>query len=385
MKKFTYILNQYTPDEASHFYHVLHLLEQMARHNVSIALIIEKGKTAPSLSVDNIEVHLQKSTSPLFRFFELVGLLRHLSARGYDRIFVRISTFAALAGVTASIGTGASVFYWNSGTTIEHDRAQPFSWKKAMWYLKSRIPFLLTKSLVQRFVTGPESMGKYYIENAGVDPRKICILYNDIDVARFSPCSTHEKQELRRTHGVDENAQIILFVHRLSPVKRTLFYLPYLLDQLYGENERNLNVKIFILGGGDDAVPLAESLRHKWYAQHVKMAGKVPNRVIQELYQLSDIFINPTYEEGFPRVLLEAMASGLPVVTTDAGGIGDILGPVQLQFMVSKDDREGFYKKLDLLLRSPELARELAEENLITVGRFSTESVARMYVEKIFG
>jgi glycosyltransferase involved in cell wall biosynthesis len=102
------------------------------------------------------------------------------------------------------------------------------------------------------------------------------------------------------------------------------------------------------------------------------------------MYRIADVFIHPTYNEGFPRVILEAMAAGLPIVTTDAGGTAELLGPRQQQFVVKRADRVAFAGKLAELLASPELWPVLGTENLKAVERFSTENVARMYEEVLF-
>ena len=115
------------------------------------------------------------------------------------------------------------------------------------------------------------------------------------------------------------------------------------------------------------------------------MLGDVPGHDLPALYGAADLFIHPSYAEGFPRVILEALAAGLPLVTSDAGGTSELLGPLQQQFVISRDDADGFATAEIRLLENPELRRELAAENEQTVRRFDTPVVAAMYQRALFG
>jgi glycosyltransferase involved in cell wall biosynthesis len=78
------------------------------------------------------------------------------------------------------------------------------------------------------------------------------------------------------------------------------------------------------------------------------------------------------------------MACGLPIVTTDAGGIQDILPPEQKPFMVDRNNREEFSKALIKLSKDTPLLNNLRQINREWVQRYSTENVAVMYLDVLF-
>jgi glycosyltransferase involved in cell wall biosynthesis len=225
-------------------------------------------------------------------------------------------------------------------------------------------------------------MKDYYIENYNIKPSKILILYNDIDLQRFNSCNEEKKDQLKLSLGISVSKKTILFVHRLSPVRKSLYYLPYVLERFYEKNYTEFET--VIIGEGSELEKLRQLVSSANLNDKVKILGGKPNNIIQQYYNIADIFINPTYTEGFPRVLIEAMAAGLPIVTTDAGGIKDIIDEKQRQLMVDRNDRDAFAEKLKELAGNNNLRQELSKENLDRVRRYSTQNVAQMYVNSIF-
>ena len=383
MKKLIYILNQYSNKEGSHFFHVLKLLEEIAKNGVEITLVIEKAKDIPAFDIPNIKVITQKEKG-IKRSIELFNILKDLNKQGYKKTFVRISQNGALPAILVSKIYGGEVYYWQSGMGHILDKQKPFNLEKIKWYLKSKIPFELVKTFVDYFVTGPESMLDYYEKVVGVKKDKLICLYNDIDINRFKLVNESQKQKIKKELDIDKDKKIILFVKRMSKIKGVMFYSPFIIEQ----NQKLLRDKNYIcyyLGDGTEKILLERKIKDKNLTDIVKILGNKPNKDIQKFYQIADIFINPTLEEGFPRVLIEAMASGLPIVTTNAGGIRDILGEKQKKFMVDIKDREEFALKLKALIENEKMQRELSQENIERVKRYSTEKVAKMYIKKIFG
>ncbi len=377
-KKLIYILNHYSKDSTQHFFHVINLLKEIASQGADIVLVIEKCDGVPDIYHPGIRVIAQQKHQPLLRALELRSILSKLSGQGFKKVFIRISAPAALIAKTIP---GMEVYFWQSGTVNEFNKSLPWGKIRLKNYFSSELPFSLVLKTVDWFVTGPESMGTYYHKVFNVPVSKIKILYNDIDVSRFQVLSASEKLTQKEALSIPADHRVILFVHRLSPVRKTLYYMPFILERFLKEDSGQTT--IILIGDGSERAELSAGVK-SLNSDRVLMLGSMPNQEIQKYYAIADIFINPTHAEGFPRVLIEAMACGLPLVTTDAGGIRDILPPEQLPFMVDKNDREAFANALIALSNDTAKMSELRQINRDWVQRYSTEKIAKMYLDVIF-
>lgn len=382
-KKLVYILNHYSESSSQHFFHVLNLLEKIAQQGVSIKLIIEKSEGIPQVFNPNIEINCL-SNKGIRRLTELFWLIFVLRKKGYNKLFVRISNWGAIIAILNSFLWKLEVYYWHSGTVFEFDKEQKLDYKKLKWFFTSKLPFILIKKYVTYFVTGPESMKEYYANIVGVKEAKIKILYNDIDLDRFRRLEKVNINVTKKYFGISPEKKVILFVHRFSPVRKTKLYVIQTLQKFFRENQFQHYLFIFI-GDGFDKDELEQEIKSLNYREKVHFLGALPNAEVHKYYQVADIFINPTHAEGFPRVLIEAMACGLPVVTTNAGGIKDLIGIKQSQFMSDISDPIQFADNLIKMAYLSESERDLIiNENLQTVEKYSTENVAKMYINTIY-
>jgi len=175
----------------------------------------------------------------------------------------------------------------------------------------------------------------------------------------------------------------MLLVHRLSPVRRTLDYLPLALEEARNDGVLK-GTCLVIVGSGGDLQELRRRCKESGLQDYVRFMGDLPNDGIEAVYAGADIFLQPSHAEGFPRVLIEAMVSGLPVVSTDAGGSAEILGPRQQEFVVDKDDPNAFARATCSLLKSSDAWSKLSDENRRVAKQYDTPNVARMYREVLF-
>lgn len=380
--KLIYILNSYSTKSCEHFYHIIHLLQTLAEKGVQIRLIIEKADGIPEDLHPNISARVlsMQKGSIIGRYCRLSAEMFSYARKGYKNIFVRISMGSTVCAILTSLFSMQTVFYWHSGTVFEFDDLQPFSRNKLRWYLRTRLPFIFIKKTVDYFVSGPEKMLSYYRDVVGVNKKKLRLLYNDIDLSRFSNASPEEKVSLKQKYNIGPTAYVCLFVHRFSPVRMSRLYLPLITDRFFSEQPQ-ANVLFVFVGTGKDKEPIETTLKTREYANRIRFMGEMPNSEIQELYRLADLYFNPTHAEGFPRTLIEAMACGLPVVTTNAGGIDDILPKEQKSYISDIDVPEDFASNLLEAYRQREQTTALGLSNKHEVVRFSTPLVAEMYID----
>lgn len=149
------------------------------------------------------------------------------------------------------------------------------------------------------------------LEGQGIQNLKIW--GKGIDTQKFSP--SFRSNELRRKYAADQE-KVLLYVGRLAAEKK-LQTLMESADQL---NQKNIQYKLLLVGDG----PLRSELEHM-KIPNVIFTGYKSGVDLQALYASSDIFVFPSDTETYGNVVLEAMASGLPVVAPLAGGIKENL------------------------------------------------------------
>jgi glycosyltransferase involved in cell wall biosynthesis len=191
----------------------------------------------------------------------------------------------------------------------------------------------------------------------GVQKNKIHVIYNGVDIEKFKP--RVNRTELRLEFGLEENKTIILFVGRLYHRKglETLLHSISLVQKEFN------NVSFVISGKGFKKKE--ESLRNLTkelgIENYVKFLGYVPDDKLPRLYSASDIFVLPAIYENFPFAILEAQSTGLPVISTNVGGIPEFLVDGKNGFLINPRDITQLTQKLLTLLQNPNLAKKMGE------------------------
>jgi glycosyltransferase involved in cell wall biosynthesis len=214
----------------------------------------------------------------------------------------------------------------------------------------------------------------------GVNSAAIRLVPNSVDTQKFRPVNRREKQMLRTKLALPQDDTIITYTGRLVSYKG----LPLLLDVWTELNRERKDSTLVLLGSGGLDMHNCEAELKAYVSEHglrdsVHFAGDVPN--VHEYLQASDIFVFPTESDAFPLALVEAMACGLPVVSTPVGGIKDIITHMHDGLLVPPAERRQTYDALTTLMAEPALAARLGEAARQTVQeRYSAAKVTQKYV-----
>jgi glycosyltransferase involved in cell wall biosynthesis len=207
---------------------------------------------------------------------------------------------------------------------------------------------------------------------AEVDPRRIVTIENGIDLSRFARSSTLQK-EVRAELGIALDAFVVGSVGRIVAEKNQALLVDAMAPMLTPERQ------LVIAGDG----PLFPSLQAKVEqlgerARYVHLLGA--RRDVPRLYSAWDVFALSSDSEGLPLVIVEAMASGLPVISTDVGGIAAVVIDGKTGLLAPKGDREALATKIATLAATPSVGIRYGEEGRDrALGRYSRQRMVEDY------
>jgi len=189
-----------------------------------------------------------------------------------------------------------------------------------------------------------------------LDPGNLTVMFNGVDEKFFYP-----KQ--KKSEDTDK---YILYVGRIDREKG-LFDLVEC--GRYVCNEMN-NVSFVLAGNGRDLSNLKQKIKKAGLQKKFKFLGQVDKNQLVKLYQNASIFVLPSYHEGLPGVVLEAMSCGLPVITTDVRGNRDLISNGKNGIVVSPRAPKKLAAAIVCLLNDDDMqlnlgknARKTIEEN----------------------
>lgn len=199
-----------------------------------------------------------------------------------------------------------------------------------------------TMRAAARVIALSSDQADFLVVNYGVDPARISVIPNGVG-SDFSSVM----------HAVRPVGPLrLLYVGRLSPQKN----VARLLRAMAQVSEP---VELVVVGDGEERGQL-ERLALKLGLTNTTMVGAKRGASLVEWYGWADVFVLPSDKEGMPLVLLEAMASRLPIVATDVAGIRDTIGDDGL---LVRPDPDALAEGIDLLARDPALRADLADRS----------------------
>jgi len=200
--------------------------------------------------------------------------------------------------------------------------------------------------------------------------------------AKFRPVPSTENEPILAQHEVE--SPYILYVGSIEPRKNLVRLLEaYALLRDWSEEWG-----LVIVGARNfwKSTPVAEKVKQLKLEDCVHFTGYVPDKDLPVLYSAADLFVFPSLYEGFGLPVLEAMACGTPVVTSNSTSLPEVAGEAAL--LVDPYDVEAIAEAMMRVLSDPELAADLRQRGLARAKQFTWEKTARETIkvyERVLG
>ncbi|MFZ0745164.1 MAG: glycosyltransferase family 4 protein [Terracidiphilus sp.] len=257
--------------------------------------------------------------------------------------------------------------------TLHGGEAWRCGWKAHFWVDRAVSHF------VSKHVAVSASDARFLGTRKHVPSEKISTIYNGVDLRRFDT-SRAARNTMRNALGLADDDVVLIMVARFHSGKGH----PVLLHAMRDLLDRRASVKLICLGEGEEEVVVRRLCHELGLARHVKIEGYQPN--VAEWLQAADINVLPTYYEGLPLTVLEAMASALPTVASNVGGIPELVEDGVSGRLVPPGEPESLADALSMLLSQPELRKRMGRAAYSRVSRcFSLDqqvrNTERLYLE----
>ncbi|NOZ63406.1 MAG: glycosyltransferase family 4 protein [Caldiserica bacterium] len=223
----------------------------------------------------------------------------------------------------------------------------------------------ITAWITDTLITLTERGKIEHLERGISSAERIKVIYSGVEIEKFS--LPRDKISQRRALGLPEGAKIVGCVGRMVPVKGHIHFLEAacMVKEKYPE-------AYFVLQGEG---PLKKELMEKAKSLSLSsccmfLSSATP---VQKVFSSLDVFVLPSLNEGMGRVLVEAMATGLPIVASRVGGVPELVRNGINGYLVPPGDEDALAASITSLLKEPALASRMGEKGKEMSKKFSAQ------------
>jgi glycosyltransferase involved in cell wall biosynthesis len=210
-----------------------------------------------------------------------------------------------------------------------------------------------TQGLVARHVCVSQAVAQFSASEGGLPPEKLVVIPNAIDATRFPDPQPADLRLL----GVPDGREVVTYVGRLERQKGLHGLIESASEWLGALGSHDL----LLVGDGPDAMPLKQRCRELGIADRVHFAGWRAD--VPAVLAASRLLVLPSRWEGMPNAVLEAMASGLPVVAMDVEGVRELLGGAADEQVAQPLNWQAFTSRILSLVQDHQRAARLGAAN----------------------
>lgn len=329
----------------------------------------------PKFDFPNVEIVSGRYPNKLFnnilqRFFKWPKI-DHLL--GVDLFFVPNIGFIALSNKGQAQGTVPI----KKIITI-HDLSflrygEFFSWKRRMWHRLINV-----KKIVKSFdyiIAVSENTKRDLIELCGILEEKIKVIYSGIG-KEFKIIPKEENNQVKVKYNLPE--KFILFLGTIEP-RKNISGLIRAYSQFRNDNPEMSDVKLVLVGGrGWKFKSIFREYENSKYKNDIIWLNYIDAVDKPYVYNLASLFVYPSFYEGFGFPPLEAMACGVPVVSSNSSSLPEIVADAGI--LITPNNISELATAIEKVLKNEEFRKTLISRGLENVKRFSWEECAREYI-----
>jgi glycosyltransferase involved in cell wall biosynthesis len=214
-------------------------------------------------------------------------------------------------------------------------------------HVRSGLTEFMTRHTIagaDRLLTVSQAMRRTAIERYAAAPDKVSTIINGFDTAVFHP---RPQDAMRRHLGIAADARLVVYVGRLVETKG----MRELVEAFSRLAARDPALLLALVGDGVMRGELDALIRDRGLAGRILMPGGFGPERVAEWIAAADLLTLPSWSEGYPNVVVEAIACGRPVVATDVGGTREIVG-ADTGLLIPPRDAAALERALDQALRA---------------------------------
>jgi glycosyltransferase involved in cell wall biosynthesis len=294
------------------------------------AEIEASGATVDSLGKNN-SIYNPTTTLALAKYFKQHQPTIVQSSQFNSNFHTRIA--AKLAGIPVVICEEHGIYHW-----------------KHWWH---RLADRFLSHWCDKIIAVSQAVKDFNVNNIGIPSSKIIVLHNCIETDRARFIRTRE--DVRAEFGLTEDDFVIGHVGTLRKEKAHDVLL-----QAFAEfKQKKSDAKLLLVGDGHLREQLVAQVDQLGLVNDVIFTGTRSD--VPDLHKAMDLYVFPSRNEALGIALLEAMYSGLPVVTTKVGGIPEVVKDGETGLLVESEDVEGLAQVIQHLYDTPELRKQLGQ------------------------
>jgi glycosyltransferase involved in cell wall biosynthesis len=273
----------------------------------------------------------------------LLMLCWQLLSQPFDLVYIHISDGGSIARkvIIASI----ALLFQKPIVIHTHGAEFPKSYEKIPNIIKRYIKWIFQQSKL--FITLSHSWRDFYITNCHLNPSQVVVLPNPTEIPRTIPNRDRK-----------DDTVYLCFCGRIGHRKGAFD----LINAFANLPDRYLDRTQLIMAGDGDIELAKQSIDKLNLTNKITLTGWIDSGTREKLLAQSDIFILPSYHEGLPMAILEAMSWGLPIISTSVGGIPELIVNDKNGLLIEPGNSEKLVNVMQTIIEDRDLRLRLGQQ-----------------------